>query len=75
MSSDRLLRLLKDTGDILFSFDLTEVRKFYFLPTLNSVYIFFKKSIKVINTSKDTLKLCDYYIFNILTVNIKIESI
>jgi hypothetical protein len=44
ISSDRLLRQLRNTEDILLSSDLIEVRKFYFSPTLNLAYIFFIKS-------------------------------
>jgi hypothetical protein len=44
VSSDKLLRQLRNTGDVLLSSDLIEARRFYSLPTLNSVYIFFTKS-------------------------------
>jgi hypothetical protein len=44
VSSDRLLRQLRNTGDILLSSDLIEARKFYFSPTLNLAYTFFTKS-------------------------------
>jgi hypothetical protein len=44
VSSDRLLRQSRSTADVLLSSDLTEARRFYSSPTLNSVYIFFTKS-------------------------------
>jgi hypothetical protein len=44
VSFDKLLRQSRNTGDILLSSDLIEVRRFYSSPTLNSVYTFFIKS-------------------------------